>query len=201
MPINKNLKLGFIHIPKTAGTTVETALDMKSLDCFYSLAPLPGYEVCPQHFRLSELYNLVSKPDSYSWFTIVRNPFDRVVSEYHYMLKYKAYHPKFRNISFSDFIKFCVTMPAHKRQVSFDRHLEPQSFFIDLNVPMNVFRYENLQELFIWLNDITARDLQFLRCLPSDREKDYKHYFNDSELVDIVTDVYAEDMSKFGYTY
>lgn len=201
MPVNRELNLGFIHVPKTAGTTIERALGMQGKDCFFATEQWDEYRVCPQHLSHAELLPLLEPGLNLEWFTVVRNPFDRLVSEYHYMMQYGAYHPKLRNISFEDMIRFCLKYPVEYRKRNFDRHLEPQVSFINAGMHVEVFKYENLNEVFMWLQQRVPYELKFGQCMASVRERDYRSYYADPALVRIVEDVYEEDLIKFGYEF
>ena len=78
-------KWGFIHIPKTGGTSIKSVLDdYSNADCVVS-----------SHQPIGKM------PDvpNYFIFTMVRNPFTRLGSAYHH------YCRRNRHVEFSTFIK------------------------------------------------------------------------------------------------
>src|SRR5436305_8741969 len=104
MPIFKKAKALFIHIPKTGGTSVEKELYLREKPenrynhkTFYSTEPHKyngrlNYSL--QHFTLRDLKIALGKNVLKAFktvFSIVRNPFDRLVSEFHYR---RFYHEK-----------------------------------------------------------------------------------------------------------
>ena len=82
-----NLKLLFIHIPKTGGTSVEESV---SGYCKTSLLlhRVPDFlKNSPQHLTASNLKEIGFGPSLFDYsFAIVRNPYRRIESEYFYHL-------------------------------------------------------------------------------------------------------------------
>lgn len=195
MPICHNKKIAFIHIPKTAGSTIEKALDLQNADNFYQEKKFKNYLVCPQHLTCKELSNEIDLTH-YDIFTIVRNPYDRIVSEFYHM-KNNEWLFKLRNLSFSDFIYSILELDPVERKYIFDGHLEPQcSFLEDWWDKVNIFKYENLSECFNYLN-------QLYGPLIFGHEKKCNHaklYQWTDELKNIVYSLYWSDFDKFGYT-
>ena len=68
--------LKFIHITKTAGTSIERAAKTKNIlwgshdrDTYYNIK----HCLLPKHISCKNL-------NSYDWFTVVRNPYTRIIS-------------------------------------------------------------------------------------------------------------------------
>ena len=95
MPLSHRYKAIFIHIPKTAGTSIYTVLSIPQNEKhFYTAAhKIPSH----QHLTPTQLKPKIPGPiwNNYFKFTVVRNPFDRVVSDYRYL---KKILPSLRNI-------------------------------------------------------------------------------------------------------
>jgi hypothetical protein len=66
--ISHDHKLVFIHIPKCAGRSVSTIFNQRF-----------------DHFTAEYYFDEYPYAQSYDWFTIVRNPYDRLVSIYNYV--------------------------------------------------------------------------------------------------------------------
>jgi hypothetical protein len=87
MNISDKYKLIFFHLPKCAGRSVTTVLDIKTSDktninSGLKQTTLLGFEMEQWNKKIYP-----EKWDNYMKFTIVRNPWDRVVSLYHFRKK------------------------------------------------------------------------------------------------------------------
>ena len=72
----------FVHIPKTGGTSVEHYLRELGQSAFVHGRKIPGLSMTPQHFH-ARIYQRILPPSFYDYaFCIVRNPLDRLVSEF-----------------------------------------------------------------------------------------------------------------------
>ncbi|MBU8590359.1 sulfotransferase family 2 domain-containing protein [Priestia megaterium] len=108
----------FIHIPKTGGTTLNDIFKkLYAENEIYDHIPV---EEMSNHFsRLKEeeketlkaisghhfygIHDLFSKP--YTYFTMMRNPIERVISLYYFLKTYPGYYQEnMRNMSFEDYL-------------------------------------------------------------------------------------------------
>ena len=89
MPISHKEKIIFIHIPKTGGGSVEKTLNIWGSDNNGSLTP--DYNILYglaenkllHHFTFREILDLTKKKfKDYKVFSFVRNPYDKIVSEF-----------------------------------------------------------------------------------------------------------------------
>ena len=194
MPISHNKKAVFVHIPKTAGTTVEKAFGMQNSESLYCTKYDERYRVCPQHLYADEILNEQPNVKDYFWFTIVRNPFDRLVSEYHYINTVNCRARQFKGTSFEQFINNALTMDASERMFLFDRHLELQSNFI--NDAVHVYKFEHLHQCF---EDLKQKfKIPFFDHERKSIRQNTTSYYN-NELIERVRSFYQKDFTTFEY--
>ncbi|MDD5138672.1 MAG: sulfotransferase family 2 domain-containing protein [Verrucomicrobiales bacterium] len=186
----------FVHIPKCAGISVVKSL-FGDFDCGH--ASLRRYQIMfgPEEFS------------RYFKFTIVRNPFDRLVSAFLFM-KQGGLHEKDRRWADRKFSRFDTFDAFVKGWVNTHNvvralHFRPQSHFICLakNRPGLDFTgyFENLEADFAFI----CRKLHFnVPLLEANRnparKKNYQEYYTD-ESRRIVAEVYADDLRILGYNF
>lgn len=120
-----NKKIYFLHIPKAAGTTL-----IQILNQVYKKSSRYFYDTTKPEKCINEIKNLTEKEknkikiisghyafgfhkyfnqESFKYFTIMRNPIDRVVSHYHYSARKKNHYlykiRKENNISLSAYVQ------------------------------------------------------------------------------------------------
>ena len=167
----------FIHIPKTAGTSISSYFNERQI----RLRVQPGKHDTINHIkqRFSNLY------DSYSNFTVVRNPYDRMVSWYSFL---KGNSSK-EVVSFNEWIK------DHSKLWHID---DPKYFagpqYVWINETVSILKYENLKED---LNNFFNKKID-LPIINKSKRKDYLSYYNEESL-DIVYNKHREDFKRFNY--
>jgi hypothetical protein len=188
----------FVHIPKTAGISV-----CKSL--FGNLAgghtPLHSYQLIFKKYEF----------DNYFKFTFVRNPWDRLVSAYHYLrsggISKSDIQWKEKNLlKFDDFNKF-VLYGIKQKKIKKYRHFRPQYEYIcepGSKQPKVDFLgfYENLVNDFHYIMSELGISTKLKKANTghSNRILDYKEYYT-PETKKIVNDVYKTDIEIFGYVF
>jgi hypothetical protein len=152
MPYNPQTKLLYIHIPKTAGTSITEFLEFKQGKeyCYILNAPKKD-PVALHHMTPIQLvkYGLLTKRELFQSisFTFVRNPFDRLVSEFHYQnqeLGSDAYFGK----CFREYVNTIRKHFVFRRWNAYDNHLRPQWHFLsykNTSVLNYTFRFEQLE--------------------------------------------------------
>ena len=148
----KKKKVIFVHIPKTGGSSIEKLLNLR---CFYN----PKAKVyAPQHFTGKMLENKLGKNfyNTCYRFTLVRNPYTRMLSEY----LWAAYGIK-SGKSFSQFLDHVSWVVRERKfyQLKHRDHLIPQTEFIhNLNY---IGRFEQFnQSVNHVLSDLRRRGIQ-----------------------------------------
>ena len=193
--INHKHKFIFIHIPKCCGSSIEKSLLDDS--CTFRSNAYPHnfrlrYPL--NHCTLSDIENskvLYPNFDKFYSFTFVRNPFDRLVSEYFY-LKNK--------LKLSDDIKKeLISLANNNKNGVKGNHCMHQHKFINDKINF-IGKFENLQEDF---NIVCDKIGISRRQLPHKNATKHRHYteYYDDETRHIVAESYAKDIEYFGYKF
>ena len=202
--INHQYRCIFVHIPKTAGKSINRLFGME----WQKHKDLLRYakELGPQVFA------------NYFKFAIVRNPWDRMLSDYNFQKK--------KNCRASEKL-FAVDECGHARrfrewvQAAFSDpfHYEPRRWGADVSpgihrwspqvdwISLNgniavdrVLRLESLQEDFEDVRRVLGGRLGKLPCRNWKFHLHYSHYY-DEATKRLVGDYYAKDIEAFGYRY
>lgn len=201
MPISDPLKVIFFHNPKSGGTTIEQLLDMKGPDMFISRKYLPNEVYSLEHLPYTEMQKRINPEvfDTYFKFTVVRDPWDRVVSTYCWNQRgYKTFE------EFVDFIDRLYTDYNAETLSSYPEfnkkycsHLFPQYIYTGKDV--TVYRYEHFN------HDVTSllQQLNIQKSIPRENKSSHKHYaaYYTERTRNIIGKVYAEDIFRFGYKF
>ena len=184
--INHEHKFIFIHINKCGGTTIDTLFSGK----------FAGHK---KAFNYKELYPKEFK--NYFKFTFIRNPWDRVVSFYHYQIKRGwDFYPFNETIPFKKFVKEWLKQMPEQTSLNtnscYDWISDENS---DLLVDF-IGRFENIQEDFNIVCDKIGIQQQ---RLPHKNKSQHKHYteYYDDETRKIVAKKFAKDIEYFNYEF
>ena len=218
--ISKQYKFAFIHIPKCAGTSIETAINSYcDKGGFGYNKQISGHI---QHANCQELcdLNMLSETqcNEYFKFAFVRNPWDRCVSEYVWRIKQfgnfingpvnvnnGVSHPNYtkdwvrQNVTFKDFVK--QNFPY--QELSYHQHMKPQSDYIYDSTGAEIDfigRFENLEKDFSFVcKKIFNKEILLPHKFKTNRTV-YTEYY-DEETKQIVAEKYAKDIEYFGYKF
>ena len=204
----------FVHIPKTGGTSMALALEGRAMkeDILIGDTPkakrrrkrLKDVKTAGRlwkHSTLADIDGLVSPDeiDSAFVFTLVRNPWDRMVSYYHWLQEQEFDHPAValaRQVDFSGFLNAPETQAAMRaapygHYVTDARGREVCDAFI---------RLEHLEDdcAPLWAHLGFRLDLPVNNQSPRDR--DYRIYYSESDAA-LIEDLFAQDVARFGYAY
>jgi hypothetical protein len=202
----------FFHIPKTAGNSIEHWLIGEALDpAVANHERLFGWDregdFNLQHATPAMAREIIGAEEFERCFrfAVVRNPFARAVSVYHYL---SDYHQQ----RFGSFERYVRTLPQliqdadAKRQRRFREHHFPQVSYTHLDGQCcchEVIRFERLPDSL----GAVAERLGITRPLPF--ENAYRHpsrnqgpvsSFYTRETARLLAEVYAEDFETFGYS-
>lgn len=181
-------KFVFIHVPKTAGVSISTWLQRKCKAKYYK-KNIHGAKHLDQKRIQKLLLSDEHDPNDYTYFTIVRNPYDRLVSAYHY------YYGKGRMPhTFEEYIKgdWVHDWGCAKKQMH-------QYFDYEAD-NVKILRFENLQEDFKQIQNHLEKTGQLPKIRNKSKHEDYQTYYTD-ELREIVEERCAKDLKIFEYSY
>ncbi|MEW9920862.1 sulfotransferase family 2 domain-containing protein [Marimonas sp. MJW-29] len=204
----------FVHAPKTGGTSLALALEARAMKDDIMLGDTPkalkrrrrlkGVQAAGRlwkHATLADIEGVVSRDEIAGMFTftLVRNPWDRVVSYYHWLRAQGFDHPATRlakSASFDVFLQDRSTQ-ASLRDWPARRYMTDGAGGERANAYIRLEHFEeDAAPLF--------RHLGFTLELPyentSRRDRDHRPYYTDV-LREIVSDCCAEDIARFGYRF
>lgn len=198
----------FVHIPKTGGTSIENVIwpGPRSADDLWMgfVSPFRNkYQTGGlQHLKARQIREEVGAEvfSSFFKFTVVRNPWDKVVSQWSYLQQRK---------DLQEYLGVSAGQPLHRYldAIGISDHVQvmPQAdFMLDENGEMLVDMIGRFETLARDTQTIFARLGIDSAVLPhaakSRRHADYRSYY-DAEARQRVAELYARDIALFGYHF
>lgn len=179
----------FIHINKTGGTSITTAVGIPYV----------------RHLIAKEIINLIgidAWKSAYK-FTVIRNPWDKVVSQYKYRVQTNQHQMKDRPISFEDWVTYTYEKTKNLFYYDSPRMFAPHSEWlkdfddcIDID---KIIKFESLEEDFKTISNQLAIKKK-LPHLKKTFKADYRQYYND-KTAQIIADSFKEDIVRFKYQF
>ena len=216
MPFDRQRRLVFLHIPKTAGSSVEQAFgllgpwDQENLVTGFGLIQsrdLLARNLSSnflQHLSLSELEALFpSAFDGTEIFTVVRDPWTRLLSSFCNpdpdLANYYRYqtHGELSNLSLAEYIDVARWLPHPHLNLQLSLLTSQNSSAIDPRV--RVFHHENLAKLEQWLSQYCGHPIHLRHHNPARRARPELTEAEWTELEQQVRWLYAADSQALGY--
>ena len=225
--ISHKHKFIFIHIPKCGGTSVELALlknegigtqnfdkdDLNFLSNEQKQKYRIGYDyngITTQHRKIDQYKNFREK--NYFTFTFIRNPWERFLSEYFYLIKKENMFHKWHPDSKPTWTKeFQQAFPGFKDFVrgDHDKWISNGHEHLQIDFVLNANKWKMIN--FIGRCEDMQTDFEYV-CkklkipkiqLPHRNPTKHKHYteYYDEETFKIVAQKYAKDIAYFGYKF
>jgi chondroitin 4-sulfotransferase 11 len=177
----------FVHINKTGGSSIEAALRIP-------------FEHRTAREKIAEIGR--RSWDRKVTFAAVRNPWDKVVSHFHYRVQTNQTGLAERGLEFGDWVRATYRdrdPRYYDTPIMFSPH---RDWIVDDSGEIavdRVLRFERLADDFAALMEEIGRDAALPR-LKASSHRDYREYYDD-ETVAIVADVFAPDLELFGYEF
>jgi chondroitin 4-sulfotransferase 11 len=191
--------LVFVHVPKAAGTSISDAL----------------YGRFTGHVRALDVVRWGSfAVRSLPRVAVVRNPWARLVSAYRFVKRGagiggphagRVWHPEqYRVPEFETFERFVNDWLAGRDLRKLDISFHPQSDFVCNErgqvIVHHLGRFENLDETHAYLRATVARLPAIGDSNRSGEAVDYRTFYT-PDLVDLVGQIYADDIRLLGYSF
>ncbi len=187
----------FVHIPKTGGASVESFFRHHTTVHMFDDRPLnPDFRCSPQHFHCDQLKKLLP----FNWysykFTIIRNPYTRLVSEYRMRMLNKLSN-QVPVVPFDQWVDETFNNYS-KNPWIWDNHIRPQWEFVDDS--FEIFQFEEGIPKII--NKIRYRlELPPINEPIPHRQKSKKiPVLPSNETLSSIAAFYKEDFRRFNYT-
>ncbi len=186
--VDKQEKPVFIHINKTAGTSIAHSL-----------------KIPESHFTIIEFEKIFKKqlgkelPLDISIYASIRNPFDKITSQYFYRIKTNQNNLGINTLSFDEWVK-----KAFDEKDPYYRDVEimfmPQTKWLEnaKGYKFNYIRFENLQEDFKLLQ--TKFNAEMLTWKKKSDNKNYESVYSNYSR-SIIEREFKTDLETFNYKF
>ncbi|MCR9109918.1 sulfotransferase family 2 domain-containing protein [Marivita sp. XM-24bin2] len=214
MIVSPDRRFIFVHIPKTGGTSLALALEERAHrdDILIGDTPkaikrkgrvktLNAKGRLWKHSTLADLDGAFTPAelDKMFIFTLVRNPWDRMVSYYHWLRQQTFDHPAVTLAKASDFANFVL----HPDTETSLRAFPVVRYVTDATGVDRASAYVRLEHLSEDLAPVEAH-LGFRLTLPhanaSDRPREYRSAYSDQTAAAVAA-MCADDIARFGYRF
>lgn len=214
MILSRGRRYIFIHIPKTGGTSLARALEDRAMKDDIMLGDTPKArnrrsrvkDVATRgrlwkHSTLADIDGLVRAEEvaTFFTFTMVRNPWDRMVSYYYWLRGQTFDHPAVGAAKACDFDAF-LNDPLIAQSV---RANPAASYMHDAQgvERCNAYiRLEHFEQDAQPLFDHLGFRVELPHHNTSARPRDYRMAYSDHS-TQVVSDICAEDIVRFGYRF
>ena len=214
MILSSGRKYVFVHIPKTGGTSLALALEARAMKDDIMLGDTPkarnrrhrvkGIATRGRlwkHSTLSDIDGLVPDDvlDGLFAFTLVRNPWDRAVSYYHWLQGQTFDHPAVRLARDTDFSTFL----SHPQTCNSLRQTPAAHYMrrADGQEQCNAYiRIEHFAQDVAPLEAHLGFGLSLSVENTSERRADFRSYYTDKTAA-TMAECCAVDIARFGYSF
>jgi hypothetical protein len=213
-------KLRFLHITKTGGQSIAKAALKHNIKWGVNDQKYTNdhWNYKNNLWNVHSLLSNIENAKHFDWFTVVRNPYERLVSEYNFFhTAANPYDPvngrkknaifiagydqpqieKYKNLEVNDFIQCEIALINQNRLIKKFRFLQQSEYFED-GFKIHVIKFENLEEEFnklmlLYGYEITL-DEKINVSIKKASIKDLT-----PETIELINKTYKEDFIRFNY--
>jgi len=192
----KKNKCIFIHVPKVAGTSINHAIYGRTLG----------------HYSALEIKSKFPKlfSDSFT-FSLVRNPWDRLLSAYRFAKQGRTETMGMKNSgqyqipAFDSFESFVLEWLVNQNVDELDFVFQTQSrFLVGENgklLPDYIGKLEDMEKDITNIETKLNRTLNISHANKTSVSSNYRDAYKTQEMIDIVGSLYSKDIELFGYEF
>lgn len=214
MIVSRGRRYIFVHAPKTGGTAMALALEARAQADDILIGDTPKARARRgrvralkpagrlwKHSTLADIAGVVGDDEIAAYFTLtlVRNPWDRAVSLYHWLRTQSFAHPAVGLARMLDFAGFV----AHPQMQATFRAWPYAAWMRDRHGVERCRLFARLEHLAADIAPFEAHlgfRLRVRRANESDRAPDWRPYYDDAT-AGLLADLCAEDIARFGYGF
>ncbi len=215
MILSRGRRYIFVHVPKTGGTALTLALEARAMKDDIIVADTPkgrarghrlkGVETAGRlwkHSTLSDIRGLATDAEiaSFYVFTLVRNPWDRMVSYYHWLRAQTFGHPA---VALAKRLDFGAFLNAPETRAAIAAHPYP-GYVTDAQGRERCDLFIRLERFEADAAPLEAHLGFRLGALPraneSGRARDWRGYYCDADAA-MLAATCAGDIARFGYRF
>lgn len=192
----------FLHVPKCGGSSIVDTFTANGYTAELEMRGKPAQDyllASPQHQTCSALKLLVRFDNIKEIFMVVRNPYQRLVSEYNWIFREAS--PDERP-EYSQWVMNSIAI-VEQDPYYLDNHLRPMIDFLDVDHPASIFRLEDGLQAIIefYLQSI---DSMLNITVAHNKKASLFKYKSDNPALDEralhrVNNFYRDDFLAFGY--
>jgi len=197
------MMLYYVRVTKTGSTSLVNCLDKNEINFkIHQFFKTKNNDIF--YKNKDELYKDINSNNNYTFFTIVRNPWERLVSAWRYTTRCPSVfwnNTQMHNYSFKKF----MTTSIDKFNIYQQEHFKCQFDMIcDENNKIDYLKHigklENINDTLRFIEQKNNCEKLILPVKNKTKHKHYTEYY-DEETKQIVAKKYAKDIEYFGYEF